>query len=172
MSDLKATVEERPDGFHVEGYEKIEYDFAFIDNIFDPARSDLADCYKKWGRCLAVMDLNIFNVYGQQMQKYFNHYKIELDIHKTMIGEKAKSIDTFLSIVDSMNKFGIYRKVRSCGNGFPKPSCPLQNALTAPPGTYACRWRWTRYGCCWVKNFATAKDSLKALWPEHLLFGG
>lgn len=113
MSDLKATVEERPDGFHVEGYEKIEYDFAFIDNVFDPSRSDLADCYTKWGRCLAVMDMNIFNVYGEQMQKYFDHYKIELDIHKTMIGEKAKSIDTFLSIVDSMTKFGIYRKVRS-----------------------------------------------------------
>ncbi|KAK5312320.1 hypothetical protein LTR70_008243 [Exophiala xenobiotica] len=110
MSDLKATVAETASGFHVEGYEKIEYDFAFIDNIFDTARSDLAECYKKWGRCLAVMDLNIFNVYGQQMQKYFDHYNIQLDIHKTMIGEKAKSIDTFLSIVDSMNKFGIYRK--------------------------------------------------------------
>lgn len=111
MSDLKATVAERPDGFHVEGYEKIEYDFSFIDNVFDPSRSDLADCYTKWGRCLAVMDMNIFNVYGEQMQKYFDHYKIDLDIHKTMIGEKAKSIDTFLSIVDSMTKFGIYRKV-------------------------------------------------------------
>ncbi|KAK5071924.1 hypothetical protein LTR64_004298 [Lithohypha guttulata] len=110
MSDLKATVDERPDGFHVEGYEKIEYDFKFIDNVFDTGKSDLADCYTKWGRCLAVMDTNIFNVYGDQMQEYFDHYNIDLEVHKTMIGEKAKSIDTFLSIVDSMTKFGIYRK--------------------------------------------------------------
>ncbi|KAJ4502485.1 hypothetical protein HRR78_008492 [Exophiala dermatitidis] len=110
MSDLKASVAETPSGFHVEGYEKIEYDFTFIDGVFDIKRSELADCYKQWGRCLAVMDYNIFNVYGEQMQKYFDHHNIELDIHKTMIGEKAKSIDTFLSIVDSMNKFGIYRK--------------------------------------------------------------
>ena len=27
-----------------------------------------------------------------------------------MIGEKAKSMDTMLSIVDSMNDFGVYRK--------------------------------------------------------------
>jgi 3-dehydroquinate synthase len=112
MSDLKATVAETPAGFHVEGYEKIEYDFTFIDGVFDTSKSDLADCYKRWGRCLAVMDSNIFNSYGEQMQKYFDHYKIDLDVHKTMIGEKAKSIDTFLSIVDSMNKFGIFRKVR------------------------------------------------------------
>jgi 3-dehydroquinate synthase len=113
MSDLKATVAETTNGFHVEGYEKIEYDFAFIDGVFDIERDDLAQCYTKWGRCLAVMDLNIFNLYGTQMQRYFDNYGIELSIHKTMIGEKAKSMDTLLSIVDSMNKFGIFRKVRS-----------------------------------------------------------
>lgn len=112
MSDLKATVAETKAGFHVEGYEKIEYDFAFIDGIFDVQKNDLAQCYERWGRCLAVMDMNIFNLYGEQMQQYFDHYNIALDVHKTMIGEKAKSIETLLSIVDSMNKFGIYRKVR------------------------------------------------------------
>jgi 3-dehydroquinate synthase len=113
MSDLKATVAETANGFHVEGYEKIEYDFTFIDSVFDPSKPDLANCYKAWGRCLAVMDTNIFNVYGEAMKKYFDSYNIPLDVHKTMIGEKAKSIDTFLSIVDSMTKFGIYRKVCS-----------------------------------------------------------
>ena len=101
---------ETAQGFHVEGYEKIEYDFTFIDSVFDVNKANLADCYKRWGRCLAVMDMNIFNVYGEQVQNYFDHYNISLDVHKTMIGEKAKSIDTFLSIVDSMTKFGIYRK--------------------------------------------------------------
>ena len=57
------------------------------------------------------MDLNIFNVYGQRMQEYFDHHNIELKIHKTMIGEKAKSLETFTSIVDSMTEFGIFRKV-------------------------------------------------------------
>ena len=56
------------------------------------------------------MDLNIYNLYGKQMEQYFNHHKLELKIHKTRIGEKAKSIDTFLSIVDSMTDFGIIRK--------------------------------------------------------------
>ena len=111
MSDLKATVAETKQGFHVEGYEKIEYDFAFLDGVFDTKNAQLADCYRRWGRCLAVMDLNIFNLYGTQMQEYFKYYNLELQFHKTMIGEKAKSMDTLLSIVDSMNEFGIYRKV-------------------------------------------------------------
>ena len=110
MSDLKATVDETKDGFAVAGYEKIEYDFVFMDGVFNKENSQLADCYQRWGRTLAVMDANIFDMYGEKMQEYFDHHKLELSIHKTMIGEKAKSMDTLLSIVDSMNKFGVYRK--------------------------------------------------------------
>lgn len=111
MSDMKATVAETKNGFHVEGYEKIEYDFTFIDGVFNTEHNNLADCYKRWGRCLAVMDKNIFDVYGDRIQAYFDHHKLELKIHKTMIGEKAKTMPTLLSIVDSMTEFGIYRKV-------------------------------------------------------------
>jgi 3-dehydroquinate synthase len=107
MSDLKASVTETKTGFHVEGYEKIEYDFTFLDGIFNLGNAQLADCYKRWQRCLAIMDLNIFEIYGAQMQAYFDHHGLELKIHKTMIGEKAKSVDTLLSIVDSMNDFGM-----------------------------------------------------------------
>ncbi|KAI0127283.1 2-epi-5-epi-valiolone synthase [Xylariales sp. AK1849] len=110
MSDLKATVAETKNGFHVEGYEKIEYDFTFIDGVFDISNPNLADCYKKWGRVLAVTDKNVFRVYGTKMEKYFQHYDLPLKVHQTTIGEKAKTIDTFLSICDSMTDFGIIRK--------------------------------------------------------------
>ncbi|PVI02614.1 2-epi-5-epi-valiolone synthase-like protein [Periconia macrospinosa] len=110
MSDLKASVHETKNGFHVEGYEKIEYDFTFLDGVFNLENAQLAKCYEQWGRTLAVMDLNIYNLYGEKMQKYFDHYGLELRIHKTMIGEKAKSMDTLLRIVDSMTDFGIIRK--------------------------------------------------------------
>jgi 3-dehydroquinate synthase len=67
MSDLKATVQETKTssghtGFHVEGYEKIEYDFTFIDGVFDVQNPNLANCYKRWERCLAVTDMNIYNI--------------------------------------------------------------------------------------------------------------
>lgn len=116
MSDLKATVKETQDasgnrGFHVAGYEKIEYDFTIMDGIFEIKNPNLAECYLPWKRCLAVMDKNIQDVYGDKMTKYFEHYKIDLKIHTTMIGEKAKTIPTLLGIVDSMTDFGIIRKV-------------------------------------------------------------
>ena len=96
MSDLQASVNETKEGFHVEGYEKIEYDFVFMDGVFNKENKQLADCYQRWGRALAVMDANIFDMYGEQMQDYFDHHNLELQIHKTMIGEKAKSMDCLL----------------------------------------------------------------------------
>lgn len=113
MSDLTASVVETKNGFHVDGYEKISYDFTFLDGVFNPENPQLAECYKRWGRVLAVTDLNVYNVYGQQIEEYFQHYGLDLKVHKTKIGEKAKTIPTFLSIVDSMTEFGIYRKVTS-----------------------------------------------------------
>ncbi|KAL8968746.1 MAG: hypothetical protein Q9183_002319 [Haloplaca sp. 2 TL-2023] len=110
MSDLTASVLETKNGFHVDGYEKISYDFTFLDGVFNISNRQLAECYSRWGRVLAVTDMNVFNMYGEQMQKYFDHYNLELKVHKTKIGEKAKTIPTFLSIVDSMTEFGIYRK--------------------------------------------------------------
>lgn len=109
---MNATVQKTATGFHVDGYEKITYDFTFLDGVFDVKNPQLAECYKGWGRVLAVMDFNVFDVYGDQMQKYFDHYRLTLKVHKTKIGEKAKTIPTFLSIVDSMTEFGIIRKVK------------------------------------------------------------
>lgn len=102
MSDLKATVAETTAGFDVRGCEEINYGFTFIDGVFDTKHSQLAECYQERGRCPAVMDYNIFSVYGE-VRRYFDHYNIDVDVHKTMTGEKPKSIDNFLSIVDSMN---------------------------------------------------------------------
>ncbi|KAI0972871.1 Dehydroquinate synthase-like protein [Xylaria arbuscula] len=110
MSDLKASVRETEAGFHVEGYEKIEYDFTFVDGIFDISNNHLAKCYNKWGRVLAVTDKNVYALYGRKMEEYFKHFNLDFTVHQTSIGEKAKTTDTLLSICDSMTDFGIIRK--------------------------------------------------------------
>lgn len=98
-------------GFHVEAYEKIEYDFAMVDGVFDIRNPNLAEYYQDLKRCLLITDLNVYSHYGKQMEAYFAHYGIALTIRKMEIGEKAKSISTLLSMVDWMNEFGIFRKV-------------------------------------------------------------
>lgn len=110
MSDLTATVDETSNGFKVRGVEVINYDFEFLDNVFEPKNSQLAECYKPWKRCFMVADINICDIYGKQIEQYFSAHGIPLTIHKTKIGEKAKTMATLLSICSAMTKFGIIRK--------------------------------------------------------------
>ncbi|KAK9693304.1 hypothetical protein K7432_013990 [Basidiobolus ranarum] len=110
MSDMKATVQSSTNAFHIEGYEKITYDFKFVHGIFNSENGDLAECYKKWGRCLAVVDHNVSEHYGEQMADYFKHYNLTLKVFSVHIGEQGKTMSTFLSIVDAFAEFGLVRK--------------------------------------------------------------
>ncbi|MBD2092595.1 sedoheptulose 7-phosphate cyclase [Microcoleus sp. FACHB-1515] len=96
--------------FHVEGYEKIEFDLQLIDGVFEIENSCLAESYKNFGRCLAVVDHNVNRLYGLQMQEYFQHYGIDLTIFSIQIEEPAKTMATLEAIVDAFANFGLVRK--------------------------------------------------------------
>lgn len=110
MSEMQATVTKTETGFSVAGYEKLNYDFAFVDGIFNVENNQLANCYLKWGRVLTVLDKNMKSLYGDQIQRYFDHYKLPLTFHAMEVGEKAKTIEALLGIADAMTKFGVIRK--------------------------------------------------------------
>ncbi|KAL5625818.1 hypothetical protein FOBRF1_000161 [Fusarium oxysporum] len=108
MSDMSATVEPTTKGFAVCGYEKIEYDFEFLDGVFNTANPQLYQLYSPWGRCLAVMDLNIFNLYGNEMQSFacaaYRRNTNYIRIPTTVIG----LIDASVSIKVAVN-YGRYK---------------------------------------------------------------
>ncbi|CAF1308342.1 unnamed protein product [Adineta ricciae] len=110
MSDMSATVSSTTNGFHIEGYEKITYDFRFIDNIFDPKHHDLADCYHSWGRCLVVIDDNVYKMYGQALENYFAVHNIKCTVKVIQGGELRKTMKTKLEILDTFAEFGLVRK--------------------------------------------------------------
>lgn len=110
MSDMTATVTKTKDGFSVAGYEKLNYDFAFVEGIFNVENKQLANCYLKWGRVLTVLDKSMKALYGDEIQKYFDHFNIPLTFHAMEVGEKAKNLESLLGIVQSMTNFGIIRK--------------------------------------------------------------
>lgn len=107
MSAIVTPVE---DGFHVEGYEKITYDFRFVDHIFDPKKNDLAECYRSWGRCLAIIDNNVHKLYGQALEDYFAHHNIKVTVKVIQSGELRKTMKTKLEIIDYIAEFGLVRK--------------------------------------------------------------
>jgi len=110
MSTVEAKVSATETSFQVEGYEKIEYSFVFVNGTFDIKNTELAESYKSFGRCLAVVDHNVNRLYGSQIEEYFQHYKIELTIFPVVIEEPEKTLATFEKIIDAFCDFKLVRK--------------------------------------------------------------
>jgi 3-dehydroquinate synthase len=110
MSIVEAKCTATDTVFYVEGYEKIEFDLQLVDGVFEIENAVLAESYKSFGRCLAVVDHNVNRLYGLQMQEYFQHYDIDLTIFAIQIEEPAKTMATLQAIVDAFASFGLVRK--------------------------------------------------------------
>jgi demethyl-4-deoxygadusol synthase len=129
MSSVHATVDTTETSFHIEGYEKIEFNLDMVDGLFNPQNRELADNYKDIGRCLAVVDHNVNRLYGNQMREYFQHYNIDLTVFAIAINEPAKTIDTFLKINDAFSAFNLRRK---------EPVLVIGGGLVLDVAGYAC----------------------------------
>lgn len=110
MSIVEIKLEVTDTAFHVAGYEKIEYSLVYVNGVFHPQNSEIADTYKKFGRCLAVVDANVNRLYGQKIQSYFQHYNIDLTVFSIAIPELEKNLRTMEKIIDAFAEFGLLRK--------------------------------------------------------------
>ena len=82
---------------------KVEENTLNVNNLL------LRDNYKSFGRCICLVDKNIEENYGQQIENYFNHHKIILEklIYRAM--EVDKHIKNVEKIVEDFRKLGVNR---------------------------------------------------------------
>ncbi|GGF30120.1 sedoheptulose 7-phosphate cyclase [Williamsia phyllosphaerae] len=129
MSNLQAQVTATDKAFHVEGYEKIEYDLIYVDGVFDIANTELADSYRPYGRALMVVDESVHEIYGEKIRAYFAHHDLTLHVVPVQIRETAKSLETFERIVGEFDSFGLVRT---------EPVLVVGGGLTTDVAGYAC----------------------------------
>jgi demethyl-4-deoxygadusol synthase len=110
MGIPQASFEATETEFRVEGYEKIEFSLTYVDEVFDIENLELAQQYKKFGRCLAIIDANVHRYYSNQMQVYFAYHEIDLTVFPMTITEPNKSLESFGMIVDAFADFNLIRK--------------------------------------------------------------
>jgi 3-dehydroquinate synthetase len=129
MSNLQARVTASDRAFHVEGYERIEYDLVYVDGIFAIENTDLADSYRGYGRALMVVDDTVYQIYGEAVRSYFDHYGIALTVIPVQIRETAKSLETYERIVGRFDAFGLVRT---------EPVLVVGGGLTTDVAGFAC----------------------------------
>ena len=130
MSGISGAVVTATDtAFRVEAYEKVDYSLVYVDGVFDPANTELADAYRGFGRCLMVVDETVHGLYGDRMQAYFDHHGIALTVFPIRIRETAKTLATVERIVDAFAEFGLVRS---------EPVLVVGGGLTTDVAGFAC----------------------------------
>ncbi len=110
MNQIQAKFAATETAFHVEGYEKIEFDLVYVNGVFDIKNTELAESYQKLRRCLMVIDANVYELYQEQIEAYFDYYNIDLTVFPIIITEPEKSLRSMEKIIDAFADFGLVRK--------------------------------------------------------------
>jgi demethyl-4-deoxygadusol synthase len=129
MSDFRSTFEATETSFHIEGYEKIDFTLLYVAGTFALENPELAQSYFQFTRCLMVVDEVVYGLYGEQIQTYFQHYKIDLTVFPVSIKETDKTLRTVEQIIDAFADFGLVRK---------EPVLVVGGGLTTDVAGFAC----------------------------------
>lgn len=109
-SHIAATYRKTDRSFHVSGYEQIDFDLLCVDGAFAVENAEIADSYRAAGRCLMIIDANVYDAYGAKIDAYFRYHAIALTAFSLTILETQKSLATLEWIVDAFGDFGLLRK--------------------------------------------------------------
>jgi demethyl-4-deoxygadusol synthase len=129
MSDIQATYQATDTAFHIEGYEKIEFDLLYVNGAFALENPEIAERFRQHGRCLMVVDESVDELYGEQIDDYFGHHELALTKLTVSIAETEKSLETVEQIVDTFGDFGLLRK---------EPVLVVGGGLTTDVTGFAC----------------------------------
>ncbi|MEM9567108.1 MAG: sedoheptulose 7-phosphate cyclase, partial [Cyanobacteria bacterium P01_E01_bin.34] len=80
-----------------------------LENVLDPQQTVLRDMYISHGRCVCLVDRNVENYYGEQIERYFDHHGIKLDklVYRAM--EVDKGIGTVERMLGDFKRVGVSR---------------------------------------------------------------
>ncbi|WP_420453000.1 sedoheptulose 7-phosphate cyclase [Ilumatobacter sp.] len=129
MSNVTGTYRADETGFHVSGVETIDFSLEYVDGVFDPANTELADEYRPHGRCLMVVDRNVLDHHAESIHAYFDHHGIDLTVFDVRIAETDKTLRTVERIVDRFASFGLLRT---------EPVLVVGGGLTTDVAGFAC----------------------------------
>ncbi|KAL8740636.1 MAG: hypothetical protein Q9190_006690 [Brigantiaea leucoxantha] len=89
---------------------EIAHSYHFVNHVFDTEVANLADLYKPYKRCLAIVDHSVYKLYGYHIKKYFKVHEIEATIQPAHITEDEKSLEALQEVCSWITDFNILRR--------------------------------------------------------------
>ncbi len=100
-----------------------------VDNTLDPNQTALRDVYISQDRCVCLVDQNVAQLYGEQLEHYFDYHGIPLEVLVYRAMEVDKGIYTVEKMLGDFKRLGISRN---------EPVLIMGGGVLADTGGLAC----------------------------------
>ena len=100
-----------------------------VDNSLNVENTLLRDTYVSHGRCVCLIDLNVDQFYGEQLEQYFSHHNIRLEKRVYRAMEVDKGIYTVEKMLGDFKQLGVSRN---------EPVLLMGGGVLADTGGLAC----------------------------------
>ncbi len=92
--------------FQINATFTLQSEVRLVSGVLNPSNPALAEIYKTRGRCVAVVDKTVDELYGEQLQNYFKHNEIPLEVLVCRAWESDKTPETVHKILAFLGKDG------------------------------------------------------------------
>jgi 3-dehydroquinate synthetase len=92
--------------FEVSASYNLKATVKLVNGIFNPENPTLADVYSRRGRCVAIVDQTVDELYGEALRGYFEHHNITLELLACRAWESDKTPETVHKLLGFLGKDG------------------------------------------------------------------
>ena len=92
--------------FEVTATYQLKAEVKLVKDVFEVANPILADVYRSRGRCVAIVDRTVDELYGQSIRHYFDAHEIPLELLSCRAWESDKTPETVHKLLAFLGKDG------------------------------------------------------------------
>ena len=92
--------------FEISATYKLKAEVKLVDGVFEPANPTLAEVYSRRGRCVAIVDQTVDELYGESLRHYFEEHEIPLELLSCRAWESDKTPETVHRLLGFLGKDG------------------------------------------------------------------
>ncbi|NEO30789.1 MAG: sedoheptulose 7-phosphate cyclase [Symploca sp. SIO3C6] len=92
--------------FEISATYALKAEVKLVDGVFEPSNLTLAEVYNRRGRCVAIVDQTVDELYGESLRRYFDYHEIPLKLHACRAWESDKTPETVHRLLKFLGKDG------------------------------------------------------------------
>ncbi len=102
--EIAASGDER--SFEISATYTLKAEVKLVNGVFEPENPTLAEVYSRRGRCVAIVDRTVDELYGESLRRYFEYHEIPLKLLACRAWESDKTPETVHRLLKFLGKDG------------------------------------------------------------------